>query len=511
MGTNTPAIPRRYILRSRGPARPDGRRPSASSCCVTAGEEAPRAVETVNQALPSDYLGAIHRESTGDSRRGDGRSSLSRMTYRATLLSIVLLLGCGSRRTTSDAGPDAGPSTVVDAGAFDAGPMPDSSVDAGPTLDAGVDGGSTPDSGVDAGTPSRGGGELDLLFMVDNSNSMVEEQLSLTAEFPRLVNVLVTGDFEGDGSTTGPNDFAPFDLNVGIITSDMGTGGYTVPTCTDSNVGDDGILRRTGRTDLGCAATYPAFLNFRPGTGMDPAAFADEVTCVALVGTGGCGFEQPLDAVLKALSPSAATSWTAPGYAPPIFFRGTFGHGDGPNAGFVRDGSVLTIVPLTDENDCSALDPDIFNPTSPAYGGTDLNLRCFAHDSALHPLARYVDGLAQLRATPSRLVYAPIVGIPVDLVAAPGASPDYDALVSADPALRDDRMEERVDPATGRRLLPSCDVTGRGVAFPPIRLVEVARGLEARGAQVTVQSICQSSYRSAITEIILRSAAAAAP
>ncbi|MBX3272449.1 MAG: hypothetical protein KF729_19475 [Sandaracinaceae bacterium] len=346
--------------------------------------------------------------------------------------------------------------------------------------------------------------KVDLLFMVDNSNSMAEEQASLTAEFPRLINILATGDFDQDGNNDGEDDFEPVvDLNVGVINSDMGVGGFTVPTCARADFGDDGILQTRGRTDImGCMATYPNVLNFRPASGGDPAGFARDVACVATLGTGGCGFEQQLDAILKAVSPSAATTWTAAGFNPPRFFRDTFGHADGANNGFVRDDSVLAIIPLTDEEDCSALNPEIYNPSSATYGGTDLNLRCFAYPETLHPVSRYVDGLLQLRTRPGLLIYAPIVGIPVDLTPAAGARPDWDRLVSDNFDLRDDRMEERVDPSMPSRLVPSCNVPGRGIAFPPVRIVQVARGLEARGAGVTVQSICQDSFRGALGEVI---------
>ena len=357
--------------------------------------------------------------------------------------------------------------------------------------------------------------KVDLLFMVDNSNSMSEEQTSLASELPSMVRILASGDFDqdGDGVEDGEPDDPDFepvqDLNVGVITSDMGTGGFTVPTCARSDFGDDGILRTTGRTDImGCMASYPPFLNFTPDGGRTPDQFGTDVGCVATVGTGGCGFEQQLEAILKAASPSAPTSWTADGYAPPMFFRGTSGHADDQNDGFVRDNSVLAIIPVTDEEDCSALDPELFNPSSATYGATDLNLRCFAHaDMALHPISRFVDGYLQLRRSAGLLIYAPIVGIPVDLAPGPGESPNYDQLVGP-PGTRDERMEERVDPATPNRLVPSCDIPGRGQAFPPVRIVRVAQELQNRGAGVTVQSICQDDFSGALREIIRQIASA---
>ncbi len=350
---------------------------------------------------------------------------------------------------------------------------------------------------------------VDLLFMVDNSNSMTEEQANLTAEFPRLVEVLASGDFDqdGDGAGDGEADDPDFDpvqnLNIGVVTSDMGTGGFTVPTCANSQFGDDGVLRTTGNTVIaGCMATYPSFLSFTPSGGVAPADYARDVSCVATTGTGGCGFEQQLEAVLKALSPTVATSWTAPGYEPPRFFQSSEGNADVENNGFVHDNSVLAVVMVTDEEDCSARDPELFNPSSATYNA-DLNLRCFTYASAaLHPISRFVDGLLQLRTSPNLLIFAPIVGIPLDLAPGLDQPVNYPPLISDDPAIRDDRMEERPDPMNVTRLLPSCNEPGTGLAFPPVRIVRVAQQLESAGAGVTVQSICNSDLSGALTSII---------
>jgi hypothetical protein len=363
--------------------------------------------------------------------------------------------------------------------------------------------------------------KVDLLFMIDNSNSMDLEQLSLVDQLPRMIRILASGDFDQDGCpgepgcTPGPQDFRPVrDLNVGVITSDMGIGAPSTPVSTcDGDFGDDGILRTQGRTDgAECMATYPSFMNFQPDSGQTPEDFARDVACVAVAGTGGCGFEQQLEAILKAISPTAAQPWTAtpfhvigtPGAPDGLdrpFFRMTAGHGNVANDGFLRENAVLAIIPVTDEEDCSAADLGLFDPASATYSG-DLNLRCFEHRQALHPISRYVRGLLQARARPDLLIYAPITGIPVDLVPEPDRPIDYDALVSPDLAIRDDRMEERVDPTMRSQLVPSCNVPGRGVAFPPIRIVQTAQALQEAGAGVTVQSICQDDYSGALLEII---------
>jgi len=293
-------------------------------------------------------------------------------------------------------------------------------------------------------------------------------------------------------------------LHLGVVTSDMGTGGFAVPTCHRADFGGDGVLRTEGNRALAdCMETYPPFLTYRPGSGSTEDEFVHQVFCVSSVGTGGCGFEQQLEAGLEALSPAAATEWTADGYEPPLFFRNTFGHGDRANEGFVRDDSVLVVLTLTDESDCSARDPELFDPSSPTYGATDLNLRCFAHaDAALHPVSRYVEGLLQLRRYPQRLVFAPIVGIPVDLEPSPRERPDWPRLTSPDESVRDPRLVERIDPTMPTRLVPSCNVPGRGVAYPPLRILRTAERLEARGARVALGSICQPGYDTTMHSIV---------
>jgi len=336
--------------------------------------------------------------------------------------------------------------------------------------------------------------EVDLLFMVDDSGSMSQEQASLAEQLPRLVRVLASGDLDEDGV----QDFPPVkSLHVGVVSSDMGTGGFTVGTCSEPNFGDDGILRTEGNTSISeCLATYPQFVEFTAEGGRDPESVAADFSCVAQLGTGGCGFEQQLEAVLKALTPSASSV---------RFNMGTRGHGDGANAGFLRDESLLGVVLVTDEDDCSASDPELFDDASTAYPGNP-NLRCFQYPAAVQPVERYVDGLLALREDPDLLVYGAISGVPTDLVELdadgdgkldreldPG---DYEAI------LGDSRMEEMVDPEDPNRLRPSCNVPGRGLAFPPRRIVRVAQHLQERGANGVVQSICQADFGPALTAII---------
>jgi len=330
-------------------------------------------------------------------------------------------------------------------------------------------------------------GKLDLLLLVDNSGSMIEEQASFTQQLPRLMQALATGTIRDASGAVVRTATPVTSVDVGVIDSDMGTGGYLVPTCSESNFGDDGILQTRGNTAIaGCSASYPNFLVF--ASGDDPGSFAADITCVAALSTGGCGFEQHLEAMLKAVTPSTSST---------TFVMGTRGHADVENAGFLRPDSVLGVIVLADEDDCSAADPDLFNPDSARYAG-DLNLRCFQFPEAVYPVSRYVDGLTALRPDhPDRLVYSAIVGVPTDLVADADAL-DYPAI------LFDPRMQQAPDPSMPSRLTPSCNLPGRGLAFPPVRLTQVAQGLQNAGAHAVVQSICQEDFTSAFDAILNR-------
>jgi hypothetical protein len=341
--------------------------------------------------------------------------------------------------------------------------------------------------------------EVDLLLLVDNSGSMTEEQQSLVTELPRLIAILSTGDRNGDGL----QDFQPArSLHVGIVSSDMGTGSVSGIESCSAGFGDDGVMFNRGSTGTGCMPTYPSSVfDFMVGRD-DAGAFATAVGCVASLGTDGCGFEQQLEAPLKAVSltpqpdGSSPVAWTRPGYRPPVFYGSTFGHGGAgePNDGFLRPDSVLAILVVTDEEDCSANDPSIFDRTDPRYSSVDLNLRCHTFVDAQYPVQRYVDGFIGLRSTPDLLVFAAIVGVPQDAV---------DAGLSYDQILALEEMTERIDPVLHNRLLPSCTSPGgRGVAYPPRRIVQVARGLEALGASTSVQSICNTAFTGAVDGIV---------
>ena len=412
-------------------------------------------------------------------------------------------------------GPDGQQPAPMDGGARDGG---DADGDDPPACSADDDAGCTDEprsrcvlGGRCRAITGESAGALDLLFMVDNSGSMREEHVLLQEQFPNLMRVLTSGDRDGDGI----QDFVPAqDLHLGVVSSDMGLVGIQgIPGC--EGLGDDGILNNLpDPTNASCLATYPRFLTYTAGVDT-PDAVADDFACVAALGTEGCGFEQQLEAALKAVTPSTSVIR----FLGDVNGAGQLGHGDQTNAGFIRNGiegrSVVAVIMVTDEEDCSSFNtrhftPDIYlDPTDPLTM-QDLNLRCFFNPQNLYPVTRYIEGLRALRPDAEELViFGAIAGIPPDLVdAAALAAVDFQDAVARDAfydgILADPRMQEVPDPnrtpEQGGNLTPSC-ITDTGRAFPPRRFVQVAR---AFGNNSVVQSICQSDFTPVMDAIVDR-------
>ncbi|MFT3924694.1 MAG: hypothetical protein QM778_19295 [Myxococcales bacterium] len=386
-------------------------------------------------------------------------------------------------------------------------------------------------SGVSDDVPVTGVDKVDLLFMIDNSGSMAQEQAKLAEQLPNLLKILTSGKKE-DGTTFT----AVRDLHVGVVTSDMGLSGNKVPlppSC--EGVGDDGKLLKKPLT-TGCSASAPAgYLSYVPGD-KDIDSVIKDFTCLANVGIQGCGFEQQLEAVYKAVAPASVK-----------FTDGKGGHADDANKGFLRSDAVLAVITVSDEEDCSVTEKGMvmFDDKTSAPGvkqpGTDMNLglniRCAyvqdpndrttqAEDNEyVYDVTRYYDDFKKKvkPLNPDRIVFAAITGIPED---AEGKS--------FDDILKDSRMDFAVDPMTGggdptnrntaaRDVCRRCetlseaeckaapltvkDSSGKDIsnpeiitgAKPGVRFVKVAKGFGDNGL---VQSICAESFAPAVSTII---------
>ena len=70
--------------------------------------------------------------------------------------------------------------------------------------------------------------DIDILFVIDNSGSMAQEQAALATNFPLFMAVL-------NGIQGGlPN------VHIGVVSSNVGVGGYNIPGCIGQ--GDNGAL-----------------------------------------------------------------------------------------------------------------------------------------------------------------------------------------------------------------------------------------------------------------------------
>ena len=310
---------------------------------------------------------------------------------------------------------------------------------------------------------------LDLLFVIDNSGSMGEEQVTLASQFPLLVEAL--GTVEGG---------LP-DLHLGVISTNVGTGGISIGGCSSASrpLGDDGNLL----TNACAGLTAPFLSDVALADGSRARNYTGELStqfaCMAQLGISGCGFEQPLESMLRALQPER-------------------------NPGFVRPEANLAIVFIGDEDDCSAQDPTLFtepqadlsSPLGPRtsfrcheFGvvcDDDPNPRALGvrtgcrprEDSPyIAPVARYVDFVRSLKADPGAVMVAGIIG-------------HVDAAASAEVVVDPDGQGVPT-------LAPSC-ASGNGIAFPGFRLRAF---LDAFPDRNHAASICSDDYTSALAGI----------
>jgi hypothetical protein len=196
--------------------------------------------------------------------------------------------------------------------------------------------------------------QIDVLFMVDNSASMSAMSDQLKLRFNEFFKVFQNLDMMGQHP----------DMQIGVVTSDFGAGLGNAPGCSASPGGQHGYLQSVGQyAASSCMPPQGApFIKFDFGSMTNNLPAGQDLvatfTCMASVVTttqAGCGFEHQLESVYAAL------------------------HNNYPqNAGFLRDGALLAVVFLTNEDDASAPQvTDLFDkskigpPGSGQYGYED--------------------------------------------------------------------------------------------------------------------------------------------
>ena len=216
-----------------------------------------------------------------------------------------------------------------------------------------------------AAATSTSPGDLDVLFMIDNSSSMTVMQQKLGTQIPGFVTALqnLPGGL--------PN------IHIAVVSSDLGAPGDATSSIGCTLLGDDGTFR-TGSSKAGSVEQHPG-LDGGGGasggaTGLDGGApggapggddagapscagvslnsgatfisnvdgvanytgdLSSLLSCMTALGDSGCGFEHQLASISRALG---ADNSPAPAQ----------------NAGFLRPDAQLAIIVLSNEDDCSA-------------------------------------------------------------------------------------------------------------------------------------------------------------
>ncbi len=223
--------------------------------------------------------------------------------------------------------------------------------------------------------PTRRVNKIDLLFVIDNSQSMADKQQMLKLAVPgfleRLVNPscvsVAEWTLQKPAASRAPfceagfqREFEPIeDIHVGIISSSLG--GPKGTLCAEEAFNDHAHLIPTVRPNvasyagLGFWAWDPKARSVPPGEADLSRLVGDFSQGVASVGETGCGFEAPLEAWYRFLIDPEPYQ-TLEVQAGKILKQGIDAELLAQRKAFLRPDSLVAIVMLTDENDCSALD-----------------------------------------------------------------------------------------------------------------------------------------------------------
>ncbi|MBA3547302.1 MAG: VWA domain-containing protein [Nannocystis sp.] len=398
---------------------------------------------------------------------------------------------------------------------------------------------------------------LDILFVIDNSGSMGEEQKNLAQNFPYLIEkIRALTDKKGNAVNA--------DVNIMVTTSDFGH-----PLCTPYYKPDytpakgapintactDRIERFTGvgpnapvipeACTAGCtpgAAATPngPYIHFNPDdsnvVGFDGVGdpVADALACIGPQGIDGCGMEADLETMLQALDPGK--SWN---------------QGDTP---FLRTGAVLAIIMVTDEEDCATKDYRYFDPANksdpalnqywedlpgmPGVKGSPTSAVCWnagtdctdanadgiyescmsADNGVLQPISRYVNYLKKelVEKRNKQVIMLGILGVPpvTDHNPLPPFEPTaggVKTLVYRDwlpsdilPGDTKTAADKQYDFGIG----PGCSNAATGQAVPPVRIKEVCESLnvpddpnmggDQAKLRCCIESICDTDFSAAI-------------
>jgi hypothetical protein len=218
----------------------------------------------------------------------------------ALCAATVGLVGCGGDSGTSDTG--GSPTGSSSGGGQEGGPFGQGGSDFGEGVGSGSGSGNTTGGAGGNGANRSGCEHVDVVFALDNSQSMDEEKASMRdVVFPAFAQALLNID--------GILDFRAAVLDACPLPANFHTRGAAGECSFQSGK----AWMESSSTDLTSEFQCVADL------------YADDVEC-----TGDSDDEQPASAVAAALEPPFSTE---------------------ENAGFVRDDALLVVVAITDEDE----------------------------------------------------------------------------------------------------------------------------------------------------------------
>lgn len=194
-------------------------------------------------------------------------------------------------------------------------------------------------------TSAAGPLAVDLLFVVDNTGSMCQEQKALDLAFSDVVGALVGVDYRVAVTST--------DMN----TDERGDDGRflarpapPVPALNCRGANNEPVAPDTeGCTEFLAARADPALI--RPEDVADSQTLKKWIQCLTNLGTTGDGFEKGIAAALRATACDGPNTERFGACCGPEGFDPQCELGPTPE--FLRPDAMLAIVFVSDENDCS--------------------------------------------------------------------------------------------------------------------------------------------------------------
>jgi hypothetical protein len=311
--------------------------------------------------------------------------------------------------------------------------------------------------------------DVDIVFLIDNSPSMKEEQDKLRTNFPVFMNELKK--IEGGL----PN------VHIGVVTSDLGAGSKPLANGGCSRIGGDrGIFQTKAACGLDASSLF--LTSYNAGTQNNFAGdIAAAFSCMADVGVLGCGYEHQLQATRVALYENITAE----------------------NKGFLREDAFLAIILITDEDDCSGTtDSDLYTDDG-TFPNTAASFRCaqVGHlcDGKQPPVGLFEAPLDNcVAADGGRLIR---VGEIVDSIKALKKRPDQQILVSGIigwPGSTTGATYRYIQGRDGIDAAPICMSSNGGDAYAGLRLKQF---VESFGSSGSFFSICVEDFSPAMKQI----------